>query len=61
MWELPKPSGLLESGRLTDETDKGTLVGHEISLQNGHVAGGLAMDRHPLEPEPLQATVATFG
>ena len=41
---------LAQSGRLTDEPDQGILVGHQIALQDGHVARGQPVYGHTLEP-----------
>jgi len=59
--ELIEPSRLAESGRLADEPDQGVLVGHKVSLQNGHMARGQAVHGHPLEAQPFQDAVAALG
>ena len=39
-----------ESGRLADEADEGALVGHRLTLQDGHVTGWQPERGHALEP-----------
>ena len=53
-----KLATLAQSRCLTHEPDQGILVGHKISLQDGHVARGQAVHRHTLEPQALQKAVA---
>jgi len=48
--ERSKPSTLPGSRRLADEADQGALVGHKVTLQDGHIARGQPMHGHPLEP-----------
>ena len=55
------PSSMLTGGRFADEADQGALVGHEVSLQDGHVASVPSMHGHTLEPQSFQDAVATLG
>ena len=59
--ELLKPSRLAESGRFADEPDQGVLVGHKVTLQNGHMARSQAVHGHSLEPQPFQNAVTALG
>ena len=58
--EVLQPSALTGS-RFADEAHQGALVGHEVSLQDGHVTSVLPMHRHVLESEVFQKAVATLG
>jgi hypothetical protein len=45
---------LSTGSRLADESDQGSLVSHEVSLQDGHVASILPVHGHALESQMFQ-------
>jgi len=58
---LLKVVRLVQSGGLTDEPDQGILVGHKVTLQDGHMARGQSVYGHAFESQSFQDTVATLG
>ena len=47
--ERLKLAMLPQSSCLAEEPDQGILVGHQVTLQDGHVAGSQSVDGHALE------------
>ena len=58
--EVLQPSSLTGS-RFADEAHQRVLVGHKVTLQDGHVAGRQSVYRHALEPQVFQNTVAALS
>ena len=57
--EVLQPS--LNGSCFADEAHQGALIGHEVSLQDGHVTSVLPVHGHTLEPQSFQDAVATLG